>query len=352
MASVPPTLLQVASRVEARLAALIDEERARWVALDSELDAPFASLRSLVLSGGKRLRPAFCYWGFVGAGGDPEDTRVVDAGAAFELLHAFALFHDDVMDGSATRRGVRTTHLAFADDHEVGGWIGEPRRFGEGVAILVGDIAFVYADQLLNDAPVSARRVWDELRVELNVGQYLDILGTATGERSRARADRICRYKSGKYTVERPLHVGALLAAPDCEGELLPQLSRYGLPLGDAFQLRDDLLGAFGDETLTGKPVGDDLREGKPTPLLAVAQAAADARQLEVLKRVGRPDLSPEDIAALQEVLVDTGAVAEIEETIEALTVEAVDAIELADVTDEARKELMQLAHYVAWRDR
>jgi geranylgeranyl diphosphate synthase type I len=349
---VPRSLVEVAGPVEDRLGRLLDGEHARWCALDAELDGPFRSLRSLVLAGGKRLRPAFAHWGFVGAGGDADDPRIVDAGAAFELLHAFALFHDDVMDGSSTRRGARTTHLAFADQHEAGRWLGEARRFGEGVAILVGDLAFVYADQLLRGAPAPALVLWDELRIELNIGQFLDILGTAKSERNQDAAHRIARYKSGKYTVERPLQLGALLAAPERARELLPALSAYGLPLGDAFQMRDDVLGAFGDQRITGKPVGDDLREGKPTPLLAIATARATPSQLQVLGLVGRPGLPAAEVALIQEVLVDTGALEELEGRIERLSGEALDAIDVAPITDDARKALTELAHYVAWRER
>jgi geranylgeranyl diphosphate synthase type I len=351
MATAPSSLLAIAERVETRLREVIDAEATRWTALDEQLAAPFDALRSLVLNGGKRLRPAFCRWGWVGAGGTGDDSLVVDAGAAIELLHAFALFHDDVMDGSATRRGERTTHLGFADRHEANGWRGEPRRFGEGVAILVGDLAFVYADQLLQAAPPAAWRLWNELRVELNIGQYLDILGTANGDRRMASAQRISRYKSGKYTVERPLHLGAAIAAPD-RPELLELLSAYGLPLGDAFQLRDDVLGVFALEHVLGKPVGDDLREGKPTPLLALAHERAGAAQRSVLDRVGRADLSADEVAAIQQVLVDTGAVAEIEARIESLASEAVLALDVAELDDEARKELTELANFVAWRER
>jgi len=347
----PSSLLEIADRVETRLGRLVDEERARWSALDPDLGAPMEALGGLVASGGKRLRPAFCHWGFVAAGGDPADDRSIDAGAAFELLHAFALFHDDVMDGSATRRGSRTTHLSFADTHAAEGWSGEPRRFGEGVAILVGDLAFVYADALLHGAPRPAWEIWTELRIELNVGQYLDILGTARGERNRATAERIARYKSGKYTVERPLNLGALLAAPETGTQLLPALSAYGLPLGDAFQLRDDVLGAFGETTATGKPVGDDLREGKPTLLMAIATARADAAQAEVLALVGRPDLTERDVRAIQDVLMDTGALAELESVIDDRAQQALVALEDADIVDDARKALTELAHYVAWRE-
>ncbi|MGD9701626.1 MAG: polyprenyl synthetase family protein [Acidimicrobiia bacterium] len=351
MSSAPATLLAIAERVESRLTALLEDEVSRWSALDRDLCAPLLAVQSLVASGGKRLRPAFCHWGFVGAGGDPDDQRPIDAGAAFELLHAFALFHDDVMDGSATRRGARTTHLAFADDHEEQGWTGEPRRFGEGVAILVGDLAFVYADVLLRDAPSPAIDVWNELRIELNIGQYLDILGTARGERDRVKAERIARYKSGKYTVERPLHLGALLAAPERADVLLPALSAYGLPLGDAFQLRDDVLGAFGDEEITGKPVGDDIREGKPTPLMAIATANATAVQRAVLARVGAPDLTDDEVATIQQVLIATGALSELELQIDSLATTALASLDTAPLSDDARKGLDELARYVAWRE-
>ncbi len=348
-AATPPSLLQVAELVEARLTSLLDDEVARWSDLTPDLAEPLDALRLLVMAGGKRLRPAFCFWGFVGAGGSPDDPIVVDAGAAFELLQAFALVHDDVMDGSATRRGFRTAHLAFSDRHLAELWRGEGRRFGEGVAILIGDLAHVYADLLLRDAGTDVLRVWDELRIELNVGQYLDILGTARGDTDPDAARRISRYKSGKYTIERPLHIGAALAGR--YDELGDQLSDYGDPLGEAFQLRDDILGAFGEATVTGKPVGDDLREGKPTPLLAVASRQADRAQRSALGRIGNGDLTDDEVIAIQQILRDTGALAEIEAEIERLATDAIAAVEHADVTAEARGALVDLAHFVAWRE-
>ena len=346
---VPPSLLTVAERVEQRLDALLSSEISRWAELSDDLVAPLESLRSLVMGGGKRLRPAFCFWGYLAAGGDPDDGRVIDAGAAFEMLQAFALVHDDVMDGSATRRGARTAHLEFGDRHRDEAWRGEGRRFGEGVAILIGDLAHVYADLLLAKTPSTVKAVWDELRIELNIGQYLDILGTARGDTDHESARRIARYKSGKYTIERPLHVGAALAGR--LDELQPVLSAYGDPLGEAFQLRDDLLGAFGDEAATGKPVGDDLREGKPTPLLAVATAQADATQAAVLADVGRDDLCRDTIECIQEVFIATGAVAAIETSIDALTDEAIAAIKTAEISADARGALVDLAQFVAWRE-
>ena len=349
-APTPPSLALVAGRVDERLRTLLAAEEARWTAFDPDLGDPIREIGRLVLAGGKRLRPAFTYWGFVGAGGDPDDPRVVDAGGAFELMHAFALFHDDVMDDATSRRGAITTHTEFARRHEQGGWAGEARRFGEGVAILVGDLAFVYADQLMTGSSPQAWAIWNELRVELNVGQVLDILGGVRNDRRRDKAERICRYKSGKYTIERPLHLGAVMAAPEREAELLPPLSAYGLPLGDAFQMRDDVMGAFGDEAVTGKPVGGDLREGKPTPLLARAVEASTPAQRAVLDLVGRPDLDDDEVARVQQVIVDTGALDDLERTISCLTDEAIAAIERAPITAAACDELVQLAHYVSWR--
>jgi len=347
----PPSLELVAARVDARLADLLAAESARWSAFDDQVARPIDDIRSLVLAGGKRLRPAFCTWGYVGAGGAVDDRRVVDAGAAFELLHAFALFHDDVMDGSDSRRGQPTAHRSHADAHRDRGWAGEPRRFGEGVAILVGDLAFVYADLLMHGAPAEAWEVWNELRIELNVGQYLDVIGSASSERRRAQAERICRYKSGKYTIERPLHLGAVLAAPHRRDELLPALSRFGLPLGDAFQMRDDVLGAFGAEQVTGKPVGDDLREGKPTPLMAMATERATPAQRAMLAKVGDVTMSPDTVAEIQEAIVATGALDELEARIAALTDEAVASLDSAPIDGMAKNELRLLAQYVSWRD-
>ncbi len=350
-ADAPPSLRLIGERVAARLEALLAPELERWAELDPDLRDPMAEIRRLVLAGGKRLRPAFCHWAFVGVGGDPSADLVVDAGAAFELMHAFALFHDDVMDDADSRRGAPTTHVRFAGRHSAAGWKGESRRFGEGMAILIGDLAFVYADQLMAEANTRAWQVWNELRIELNVGQVLDVLGSVNGVRDIAQADRICRYKSGKYTIERPLHLGVALAAPGRFDELAPAFSEYGLPLGDAFQMRDDVMGAFGDTTTTGKPVGGDLREGKPTPLLARALAAASPAQRSVLDLVGRPGLTDDRVATIQQVIVETGALAELESTIDRLTDDAVAALDRIDLTSESRSELTSLAAYVSTRE-
>lgn len=346
----PTSLGSIANRVESRLDTLLNTERDRWAAFDSDLGHPIDEIRRLVMSGGKRLRPAFCHWGYVGAGGDTDAQIDIDAGAALELMHAFALFHDDVMDDAATRRGQPTTHARSADEHAASGWAGESRRFGEGVAILVGDLAFVYADQLLLGASTKAWNIWNELRIELNIGQYLDILGSVQHNRDLTKAERICRYKSGKYTIERPLHLGAVLAAPERAAELLAALSLYGLPLGDAFQMRDDVMGAFGDTDVTGKPVGGDLREGKPTPLLARAVRSATPAQRSVLDLVGQPGMDDDTVCRIQQTITATGALDELEAEITELTTTAIESIADAPITDTARRELISLAEYVSSR--
>jgi geranylgeranyl diphosphate synthase type I len=347
---VPASLRHVGQRVDDRILALLDSEVERWTAVDPELGEPLGALRSLIAAGGKRLRPAFCHWAFVGSGGHPDDPRVVDAGAALELLHTFALVHDDVMDGSDQRRGLPAVHRSFIDRHRALEWRTEARRFGEGTAILVGDFAFVYADMLLGDISPTARGVFDELRIELCVGQYLDLFGTASSSRDPEQATRIERYKSGKYTVERPLHLGAALAgAPPA---VLDAWTEVGLPLGEAFQMRDDLLGVFGDASVTGKPVGDDLREGKLTPLIAAASARLDGAGQAQLQRLGAPDLTGEEIAAVQELLVSSGACEEIEARIAARVDTALAELDRAPIRDDARDAVAELARFAAWRDR
>lgn len=348
--AIPAALADIGPAVAARIERLLATETERWVAVDPVMREPFEYLRELVGAGGKRLRPAFCFWAFVGAGGSPEDPSVVDAGAALELLHTFALIHDDVMDGSATRRGMPAVHAKFERHHEAQRLRGEGRRFGEGVAILVGDLTFVYADQLLAGASAEAWRVFDELRLEVNVGQYLDLVATARADHSRETSSRIARYKSAKYTVERPLHLGAALAS--ALPRLQEPLSAFGLPLGDAFQLRDDLLGAFGDPDAIGKPVGDDLREGKPTALISLARERADRSQLALLdERLGRRDLTEADVAEIQAVLIETGARVEVEREVKVLVEDALAALRATDLTAEARERLAELAEFVAGRD-
>lgn len=340
---------RIAVPVAARIDALLSQEIERWSSLDPALAEPLSCLRRFVLAGGKRLRPAFAYWAYVGAGGDELDDVIVDTGAALELLHSFALVHDDVMDDSRRRRGEDAIHVQFEAQHARNGWGGEARRFGEGVAILIGDMAFVYADHLMNRVPKEAFDVFTELRVELNVGQYLDLAATVRSDASLPMAQKIAQYKSGKYTVERPMHLGAALAGRF--DELSGPFSRYGIPVGEAFQLRDDILGAFGDATALGKPVGGDIREGKATAILAIATERAEGSAASLLKRYGATDLTDDEVRDLQQVLIDVGARRDVDATIDALVETGLSALEGTDIEEEAKQRLTQLAYFVAGRD-
>ncbi|CAB5049114.1 MAG: polyprenyl synthetase family protein [Actinobacteria bacterium] len=340
----------VVAQVDAILANAVDDERHQWTRIDEDLETVFDEIESLVLGGGKRLRPQFAHWGWVAAGGDSADGQQFRIGAAIELLHVFALFHDDVIDDAETRRGNTTTHRRMSDMHSAEQMAGESRRFGEGAAILIGDITYVMSDKLMDNVSPSARSIWHDLRMEMNIGQYLDTLGSARRERRIEIAERICRYKSAKYTIERPLHLGAVAANEDIGTNLLPMLSAYGLPLGDAFQMRDDMLGAFGDSSVTGKPVGGDFLEGKPTPMLARAYALASASQLKILDTIGTPGMSSDDVAAIQEAVSATGAVAEMESLIVSLRGEAVASLDKRLIQGAAFEALLELADAVTQR--
>jgi geranylgeranyl diphosphate synthase type I len=224
------------------------------------------------------------------------------------------------------------------------------------VGILLGDLALVYSDRLLDRAPAAAREVFDEVRLEVNMGQCLDLLGGAQGlagdDQAGTRARRIRTYKTAKYTVERPLHLGAALAAPDGFAHLARPLSAFGLPLGEAFQLRDDLLGAFGDPAVTGKPVGDDLREGKATLLAHLAYARASGPQAQMFSsRFGAPDLSPAEALELGEVIEATGARQEVETEMARLAAVAEDALMALPVRPDARQALRELAAFATARE-
>ncbi|MDH3303151.1 MAG: polyprenyl synthetase family protein [Acidimicrobiia bacterium] len=359
---VPHQLLSVAKKVDAKLESVLDAQHRHWAGVDARVCEAVDELRRMTMSGGKRLRAGFCYWSWRGAAaltgaadhdGLTEDL-VVDVGAAFEFLQVFALIHDDIMDNSATRRGATTVHVANAQRLVDNGWHGEPRRYGEGVAILVGDLGHVYADQLTGRVNPDARRIWDELRIELNLGQYLDMRAAAAGELDRETAREVATFKTALYTIVRPLQLGAALhpSLGETAPHLLDQLDRFGRPLGQAFQLRDDALGLTGDEAWLGKPVGDDLREGKPTEIVSFALGVATAAQRSVLDGIGRRDLSQEDVDEIVDVLTDTGALDHNEQEIHRLLEQAHAARRQLPFDTTSSDALAALADYVAIRDR
>ena len=272
------------------------------------------------------------------------------AAAALEFLQACALIHDDVMDGSDTRRGMPSAHHRFAMLHRGSEWLGSPEAFGVGAAILLGDLCLSWADEMLLTSGVPSERlaaakgVYDEMRTELMAGQYLDLLEQARGGGSVERAMRVVRFKSAKYTIERPLHMGAALAGAG--PEILAAYSGYGLPLGEAFQLRDDVLGVFGDPGETGKPAGDDLREGKRTVLIATAMArATPAQAAQIRRHLGDPGLDANGVALLREVIADTGALDHAEQLITSLTDQALAALDSVSLQTPAPEVLAGLAY-------
>lgn len=347
-AAAPADQAALRQRIDQALAGFLAEQRNWLAAIDDSLVPVAEALEVFVLGGGKRLRPAFAYWGFRGAGGADSD-QLVAALAALELVQASALIHDDLMDRSDTRRGKPAIHRRFATRHRAAGWAGDADNFGEAAAVLLGDLCLVWSDALLNGSGLDpmalarARVVFDEMRAEVTIGQYLDVLTQVTGDTSVERAGKVARYKSAKYTVERPLLFGAALAGAD--EPLRAAYSGYGLPLGEAFQLRDDLLGVFGDPAQTGKPAGDDLREGKRTYLIAAALAGTDADGRAALARgLGDPHLDATGVARLRQIILDSGAVDQTERRIAALTGTALAALDDAGLPNAAYEALVDLA--------
>ncbi|HKT04513.1 MAG TPA: polyprenyl synthetase family protein [Rugosimonospora sp.] len=335
-------------RVQRALATYLARHRERLAAVDPALLPVADAIRDFVLGGGKRLRPAFAYWGFLGAGGTDSDELVATL-AALELVHASALIHDDVIDASDTRRGVPSVHRRFADLHTASGWAGDPAQFGRASAILLGDLCLVWSDELLSRSGLDAARldrarpVFDEMRTEVTVGQYLDVHAQVTGDSSIERAGKVARYKSAKYTVERPLLLGAALAG--ATPAVCDAYRGYGLPLGEAFQLRDDVLGVYGDPARTGKPAGDDLREGKRTFLVAAALEGADPADGKVLlDGLGDSGLDESRVARLRGIIRDSGALARAEARIAELTARALAALSTVDLCGGAARALAELA--------
>ncbi|MCC2280752.1 polyprenyl synthetase family protein [Streptomyces sp. ET3-23] len=316
-------------------------------------------LRTFLFAGGKRLRPTLCAIGWHTAHGTaeadggmslgPTPVPVIQAATSLEMFHAFCLIHDDLMDHSATRRGRPTVHRALTSHH-----IGRGREIAEQLgasgAILVGDLALAWSDELLHTAGLTAGQLMtvlpliDAMRTEVMYGQYLDLLATGIPSDDLGIPLQVIRHKTAKYTVERPLQIGAALAGAG--RALLDVLSAYALPLGEAFQLRDDLLGVFGSPEVTGKSGLDDLRDGKHTVLLALGLQRADALQRQALRTlVGDPALDEDGADRIRSILTATGAVQGVEDMITNRRTQAHQALDRAPFPPAATAVLRQLAH-------
>jgi geranylgeranyl diphosphate synthase type I len=333
-------------RVERRIRDFLAAERRLRCEVDARASVPIDALAELIGSGGKRVRPSFCVAGYLAAGGDPNaDDRVVAAGAALEMLHTCALIHDDVMDASTHRRGAPTLHTRLSAEHARRGWAGEPRRYGESVAILAGDLALIYADVIMSEVIMSAtdtsvHAAWAELRAELVVGQFMDLVAAAERSADPELSRWIAITKSGRYTIHRPLVIGAGLAG---RLDLAPAFATYGDALGEAFQLRDDLMDAFGTAADSGKPAGLDLEQQKMTLLLSLAMRR-DSRVRDLVT-AGDPDP-----AKLREVLIDANVPDDVERHIDRLVEAGCAAVSAAPIEPSWQAELRAMAREVAYR--
>ncbi|MFG2141018.1 polyprenyl synthetase family protein [Streptomyces sp. NPDC048650] len=331
------------ARVDRELAQFVGAEVEALLAVDEDL-APLAAALTSVTEHGKRLRSAFCYWGWRAAG-QPDSAAMVRAAASMELVHAAAVVHDDLIDDSGLRHGLPTAHVALRAALADG-----PHRTARArsLAMLAGDLLMSWAGQLFTSCGLPAaylaraRGLWGVLARELIAGEALEILHTATAPDVR-QSLKVIRYKTAKYTVEHPLHIGAALGGAD--PALREVFSDYGLPLGEAFQLRDDLLGLFGEPGSTGKSNTDDVVGARPTALLALArQTATPAECRDLTDLLGRSDLTARQLERVRGVVDRTGARTRIEGMITERVGLATDALHGADLPRPTHRVLRHLA--------
>lgn len=343
--------VELTGAITEQLRRYLHDRRAETAYIGDDYGGLIAALEDFVLGGGKRLRPAFAYWGWHAVATDAPDEQVLLLFSALELLHACALVHDDVIDDSSTRRGRPTTHVRFATLHRDRHWQGSPERFGRSAAILLGDLALAWADDIVLGAGLTphaqrrVRRVWADIRTEVLGGQYLDIVAEASAATSIASAMTVDTFKTACYTVSRPLQLGVAAAAdrPDVHDIF----GQFGTDLGVAFQLRDDVLGVFGDPAVTGKPSGDDLRSGKRTVLLAEAVELAeksDPLAANLLRSSVGARLSDAQVDQLRDVIESVGALAAAEQRIATLTGRALATLAAAPINTAAKTGLSELA--------
>lgn len=353
IAELQSTLREVDKRVDEAMRAMAQQ----WESLAGdggadvlgEDDVP--ALLTRMRSGGKQIRPAMCYWGWRVATSDDGSPglEVATAGAALELLHLFALVHDDIMDDSDRRRGQPTIHVAAAGHHRDRSASGDAVLFGQSIAILAGDLAHAQAEWLAAGLPERVQSLWRTLVVELVLGQRRDLTGAAGRRRDLPHARAIARQKSGAYTIQRPLAMGAMLG--DADEAQVDVLMSYGRRVGEAFALRDDLLGLWGDPRITGKPAGDDLLQGKPTVLLALASERLAPDDRALLETSAPGGLSPDQVTHLLEAIRTAGIEESVETMISTLVDEAFADLDRSGLSSAGVDGLKQMARQLAWRD-
>jgi geranylgeranyl diphosphate synthase type I len=336
---------------------------------------PVVDYTQSLLAGGKRFRALFCYWSWVGALStapvrqseaerQASAAAMVGVTAALEMFHAAALVHDDLLDQSDTRRGAPAVHKRFEALHQSSGWAGSPERFGVAGSVLVGDLMLGWSSEIFGNALLAApnsaietacRNEFSKMRVEVMAGQYLDVLEENAGptrspDEAIGRANRVMLYKTAKYSIEAPLQIGAAFSG--ATQDTLRGLSAFAIPLGLAFQLRDDVLGVFGTPEVTGKPAGDDLREGKRTVLVALARQGLGLSTIKLFDELmASRDLTDEQIRLLQETIKGTGALTKVEQMIEELGNESLLALKQLQLDSYGKEQLEKLARKVVNRE-
>ena len=364
-------------QVQANLDSFCQKQRTDFEAISADL-IPVVDYTQSLLQGGKRFRALFCYWAWRACLNDSsyhqseqeiQDSEQAIAGiaASLEMFHAAALVHDDLLDQSDTRRGAPAIHKRFETLHKEKSWAGAPERFGVAGSVLVGDLMLGWSSEIFGNALLhspnreiesACRDEFSLMRVEVMAGQYLDVLeenaaATRPVSEGVGRAEKVILYKTAKYSIEAPLRIGAAFAGAD--PAKLSQFTQFGIPLGIAFQLRDDILGVFGDPSVTGKPAGDDLREGKRTVLVALTLEALTERSPSMAESfeelLTSRELDTHQIAFMQKLIKDSGALEKTERMIVELGDRSLESLDAANLEESAKATLKALALKVISRD-
>ena len=369
--------LNLLGQVQANLDSFCQKQRSDFEAISTDL-IPVVDYTQSLLQGGKRFRALFCYWAWRACLSDSSyhqseqevnesEQAIAGIAASLEMFHAAALVHDDLLDQSDTRRGAPAIHKRFESLHKEKKWSGAPERFGVAGSVLVGDLMLGWSSEIFGNALLQSpnreiesacRDEFSLMRVEVMAGQYLDVLeenaaATRPVTEGVGRAEKVILYKTAKYSIEAPLRIGAAFAGAD--PSKLNEFTKFGIPLGIAFQLRDDILGVFGDPSVTGKPAGDDLREGKRTVLVALTLEALTARSPSMAESfeelLTSRELDAHQIAFMQKLIQDSGALEKTERMIVELGDRSLESLDSANLEEKAKASLKALALKVVNRD-
>lgn len=359
--------------IQNELDSFCSERRKEFAGISEDL-FPLIDFATSLMAGGKRFRAQFCYWSWVGhlengSLTDVEQERALKAMvsicAALEMFHAAALVHDDLIDQSDTRRGQPAVHKSFENLHKQNDWSGQPERFGLAGSVLVGDLLLNWSSEIFGNAlqyapsreiELACRAEFSRMRVEIMAGQYLDVLEENAGAHREpseavARANQVMLYKTAKYSIEAPLLIGAAFAGADFTAR--SEIEKFAIPLGLAFQLRDDVLGVFGDPKVTGKPAGDDLREGKRTVLIGLTREVLTGSVRNVFdEMLAARDINADQITFLQQTIIGAGALKKTETMIEELGSDSLQNLDSLELETTGKAALIELAKQVMNRDK